>query len=163
MRKLKIVTTSTLLLCGLGLYALGTVAASNQAEKEDSLVAKIYFVKFIVVTDAPITMDNIEKQNDDIFFLVTMHRRPPELVANLKALLESTPQAGQISKLEIRLKVELVKEGNTYYADRNGIVLKNGTETYRLTGEQMKEVESLLKPLSGVVDIKASKKMSLSK
>ncbi len=142
--------------CTLISLALSGIVCSVVATTSKEPVMRLYYVMtFNVETYIGITEDNIQKQGHTVWF---MWRNP--FMQELVGILESHP--AKASRLNwIRVKADLRPGGDVYLVDRDGLVLKKSTGTiFRLTSEQMRDLEKRLKNLVGVVEMEAHKHIS---
>jgi hypothetical protein len=110
--------------------------------------SKLYFTEFKTKTYFPITMEDVEKQSDYRFYF---YKKNP-LLNDIKKILETRSTKNTIDNKCIRLKISY-SEGEKYFVDCNGVVLKNGKETFLLSDSELKRLEGQILNLNGVVDI----------
>jgi len=128
---------------------VGNVTAADSPEPEMRLY---YIIPFDVETYVGITEHNIEEEGRTVQF---MFKNPfvQEVVRLLEAHPVTTSHLGWI-----RVKADLRPRGDVYLVDRDGVVLKKGSNTtFRLTRDEIKDLEGKLRNLIGVVDMEAYK------
>jgi len=131
------------------------------AEPPPKISMRIIFVSFGAETFLPITMSSIdEKKHLRVWFVRSLMRdNDHPFVSKLGKMLQANTTKEGIDDNSVRLKVEL--GADTFYADRNGTVLKKNTgEKFQLSREQMQEIENALANFDGVVDTWASQRIS---
>ncbi len=159
----KIGFTSSMLVL-LSLLVTATSVQSERAtvaEPPPKISMRIIFVSFGAETLLPITMSSIdEKKHLKVWFVRSMMRdNDHPFVSKLEKMLQANTTKEEIDDNLVRLKVEI--GGDTFYADRNGTVLKKNTcEKFQLSKEQMQEIESSMANFDGVVDIWVSQRIS---
>jgi hypothetical protein len=131
------------------------------AEPPPKISMRIIFVSFGAETLVPITMSSIDQNKYlKVWFVRSLMRdNDHPFVSKLGKMLQANTTKEEIDDNLVRLKVEI--GGDTFYADRNGTVLKKNTcEKFQLSKEQMQEIESSMANFDGVVDIWASQRIS---
>lgn len=132
-----------------------TTTGATQTPGESKAFAKIYFVPFAVKTFAPITMEEIKGKGIHAIWFTKGH----PFISKLEKTLESKATEKKINNRVIRLKVAFGKEGNVFYVDQEGIVLKNDQKSFQISKKQREEIERDILYFSGVVDVKESKSL----
>ncbi len=83
-------------------------------------------------------------------------------MARLRKALEAKATQKKIDNRVIRLKVEFVSDGNVFYVDQEGVVLKNDQKGFQISKKQREEIEREILYFSGVVDFKESKRLDVN-
>lgn len=113
---------------------------------------KLSFLEFKTIGYDIFTMEDIENVPAYKIQFYMEH----VFVKDIQAFLERKKLEAQIDDKQIRLKVEISKgsDGTIYYVDRNGVVLKDGNETFLLGEEDMQRLEKNIIYFHGVVDLR---------
>jgi len=128
----------------------GLIFWMNPAMSSEPVVRMYFIVPFGTETYVGIDEDNIEEYGRSVLF---MYERP--FIHELINMLESRPISAPHLNW-IRVKMVLVKTGEVYLIDRDGLVRKKSNKAlFRLIPEQVKQIEDQLARLVGVVDLEA--------
>jgi hypothetical protein len=136
-------------------------------QNEPKVVARIYFSPFDILTYSAITKQNVEQTSVYRIWIVcgkefiTPGGKALRAVRELSLLLRATKGREDLDNASIRLKIEL--PGETFYADQAGRVEEKTTGArFILLKKQMAEIEKHIQAWSGVVDLKASRRIQSS-
>lgn len=83
-------------------------------------------------------------------------------MAKLRKVLESKATRKKINNRAIRLKVEFVSDGNVFFVDQEGVVLKNEQRGFQISKRQREEIEREILYFSGVVDVNESRNLGIN-
>jgi hypothetical protein len=115
---------------------------------------KIHFIPFLVETYVPVTMSDIESSSHVVLWFTQSHI----FMNDLRRVLTARRASRSIDDRVIRLKVELDTE--TFFVDKDGVVFEPSTgASFRLTSDDLSDVQKRILYFSGVVDIKASERL----
>lgn|SRR5512146_2700683 len=142
----------------LALISMASIAGAIQPEQLAPFlkpIMKVYFLPFHVHTQILIRKQDIEKHNDQSLLFL----RPQRFIKDLRQMLEARPTQRKLSQNSIRLKVEFLQDDATFYADRLGVVEKNGVETFELLPEEMEQIRREMERYYGVVELNLTRLM----
>jgi hypothetical protein len=141
----------------IAIAAVFLCAAFGAGQDHPQPVMRIYYLPFAIQTDAPVTKSDIEEASSLRLILGRPAKLSPfqpdnPLIARLQAILRARPATQRLREDFIRLKV--VTEWDLYYVDNKGTVLEQATgRTFRLTKNEMDNIDAQISSLRGVVDI----------
>ena len=138
----------------------GDYLLSQEAENQPTL--KIYYVPFDVQNFINTTMDTIENQSD---LVIWIYDNDP-LVAEIIDLLKGEKPSKEIldvpvEHLDLRLKVENVRDGSVSFVDAGGIVQTNKGSRFLLSQSQIEKLEAKIMSLRGIVHKNVDKSVKL--
>ena len=146
-------------------YPFQNVEAVEEEGKCDATM-RIFFIPFEAESYQPISFSGIEEAAfSELWFDCAKSFGEPSLVREphpfskrLGRVLFSTKGSKPIDDQSIRLKIEIGKD--VVYADRNGTVLRKDTDQiFKLSKKQIRDLHKKLEYLSGVVDLKAARRV----
>lgn len=148
------------------LFHTGEAESTSGPEMQGPLM-QVYLIPFDSWTYTTVSMDIIHLVSTyRIWFMKerpSVWKKEHPVIAKLRSQLQSRPAPDKkIDDGFIRFRVDIGSQ--TFFVDINGIVLeKESGKTFVLSKAQRREIEKDIEYFSGIVDIQASKDVTLPK